>query len=106
MLHVRGLIWDDWNVRHIARHGVTPGDVVEVCRTRHIVRETYAGRLIVIGTNSSGDVLTVILSPQRADIYYPITARPASRKERRAYREEVEPHGHETEGERPDNPGN
>ena len=97
MLDVRDLIWDDWNTRHIARHGVTPGDVVEVCRKWHIVRETYADRLIVIGANGGGDLLTVILNPRGDSVYYPVTARPASRKERRAYREEVDLHGHENE---------
>ena len=99
MLDVRDLLWDAWNTRHIARHGVTPADVAEACGNRHIVRETYANRLIVIGTRRGGDLLTVILNPRGQGVYYPVTARPASRKERRAYREEVRPHGHETEDE-------
>ncbi len=102
MLNVRDLLWDDWNIRHIARHRVTPGDVVAVCRQRHIVRETYASRLIVIGTNSDGDLLTVVLSPKGNGVYYPVTARPASRRERRAYREEVHAHGQETRGKDPE----
>ena len=28
---INALIWDEWNKEHIARHGVTPEEVEEVC---------------------------------------------------------------------------
>ena len=31
MIYVRQLIWDPWNVPHIARHGITPEEAEEVC---------------------------------------------------------------------------
>jgi uncharacterized DUF497 family protein len=89
MLSVRRLIWDAWNVAHIARHRVIPEEVEEVCHDQPITSETYKGRLRVIGLTQSGRILTVILAPTPdAGVYYPITARPADRKERRNYREE------------------
>jgi hypothetical protein len=33
-------------------------------------------------------MLAVVLEPVSASVYYPVTARPASRKERRLYQEE------------------
>lgn len=87
MIHVRRLIWDDWNVAHIARHDVTPAEVEEVCHGSPIADETYADRLRLIGATVNGNLLTVILAPQNeVAVYYPVTARPSSKKERRRYR--------------------
>ena len=89
MLSVRHLIWDAWNVAHIARHRVRPEEVEEVCHDQPMTSETYKGRLRVVGLTRSGRILTVILAPTpEPGVYYPITARPADRKERRNYREE------------------
>jgi uncharacterized DUF497 family protein len=54
-----------------------------------IVRQAYHGRLMVIGPAQDGRMLAVVLDPEPSEtgVYYPITARPASRKERRAYQE-------------------
>jgi uncharacterized protein len=86
MVLVRRLVWDDWNITHIARHDVLPDDVEEVCHNDPMVSETYNDRLRVIGLTGGGDILTVILAPQSDGVYYVITARPASRKERQLYR--------------------
>ena len=87
MVFVRELVWDGWNVAHIARHGVTPHEVEAVCRGFTHASRTYKGRLRVIGQTASGRMLTVILAPVECEIYYPVTARPASRRERRTYRD-------------------
>jgi uncharacterized DUF497 family protein len=51
-----------------------------------MVNETYNDRLRVIGLTGGGDILTVILAPESDGVYYVVTARPASRKERQLYR--------------------
>ena len=86
MLVVQRLVWDEWNTAHIARHDVFPDEVEEVCHNDPIVSETYNDRLRVIGLTGSGEILTVILAPEDEDVYYVVTARPASRKERQLYR--------------------
>lgn len=90
MLIITRLIWDDWNREHITRHGVTAGDVEEVCEGDMIVRETYGGRLMVIGPNRAGNLLAAILAPEDNGAFYVVTARPAAKKERRIYRESRE----------------
>lgn len=86
MLRVQRLIWDTWNVVHIARHDVIPSEVEEVCHGKPITADTYKGRLRVIGPTITGRMLTVILDKEPEDkVYYPITARPSDRKERREY---------------------
>ena len=90
MVNVRHLDWDDWNVDHIARHGVSRDDVEEVCHGTPTEDETYRNRLRLVGPTAVGNLLTVILAPQDEDgVYYVVTARPAAKKERRIYRERM-----------------
>ena len=88
MTPIRRLIWDDWNTAHIARHAVVPDEVEEVCRGDFIMREGHSERIMLIGPTEAGRLLAVILSDEGEDTYYPVTARPASRQERRLYRHE------------------
>ncbi len=87
MIEIARLIWDEQNVAHIARHTVTPTEVEEVCAGEVVTVPTYDERLIVIGGTGAGRMLSIILAPKGDDRYYPVTARPASRKERTIYEE-------------------
>ncbi|MCB9437264.1 MAG: BrnT family toxin [Anaerolineales bacterium] len=82
MLQISRLIWDDWNVEHIAQHAVSPHEVEEVCAGPACWSKTYNDRLRVIGFTTQQRALTVILAPKGTTTYYPVTARPASRRER------------------------
>ncbi len=90
MLLIRRLIWDPWNVTHIARHGVTPEEVEEVCHGEPVVQVGKKGRSLVFGPTLSGRTLAVVLDPESLPegVYYPVTARPASRGERAIYASE------------------
>jgi uncharacterized DUF497 family protein len=85
MPFIRRLVWDPGNVAHVARHRVTWREVEEACLITPMFSQTYMGRIRVIGPTHTGRMLTVILAPEIEDVYYPVTARPASRKERRRY---------------------
>jgi uncharacterized DUF497 family protein len=85
------LVWDSWNIDHIAQHGVVPEEVEAVCFGRHIVRQSYNGRFLVIGYTEKLRPLAIILAPKPEEgAFYPVTARTADRKERRIYHEETE----------------
>jgi uncharacterized protein len=88
MVYIRRLIWDTWNIAHIARHEVRPEEVEEVCHGPAVARQTYAGRTLIIGPTRAQRMLAVVLDPEAENEWYPVTARPASRQERRLYREE------------------
>jgi len=66
---------------------VTQDDVEAVCRGAPILyRESHKDRLVLLGTAPDGRVLAVVLGPvpeEPAGTYYPFTARPADRTERR-----------------------
>ena len=83
------LIWDEWNIEHIARHGVTRDEAMEVCSNGFIVLRSYAGRFIIVGQSTDGRALSIVVEPEDEWKYYVVTARSASRKERRIYREET-----------------
>jgi hypothetical protein len=64
MIVIRKLIWDSWNIAHIARHDVTPDEVEDVCHGNYITSQTYKGRIRVIGPTSTGRMLAIILAPR------------------------------------------
>jgi len=81
MILVKGLIWDDWNKEHLAKHGITPEEVEEVCRSKYQAVKSYRGRIQLTGKTISEKRLTIILSPEDRSlneygdgIYYLITA--------------------------------
>ena len=76
-LHV---IWDldddpQGNVQHIAEHGITKAEVVEVL-DRPDAREVSrsSGRPVAIGTTSTGRTLLVVYDEIDEDRVYPVTA--------------------------------
>ena len=88
MIFIRRLIWDAWNVGHIARHRVDPEEVEAVCQGDPLVQRSYRRRLVLIGPTATGRMLAVILAPEGRGVYYPVTARPASLRERGLYQHE------------------
>jgi uncharacterized DUF497 family protein len=90
-MDIRDLVWDPGNVAHIARHGVTVSEAEDVVYGVHVELQTYAGRSILIGATSAGRMVAVILEPTDPQgTYYVVTARSASRKERRYYQSQTE----------------
>jgi len=87
MIRIRRLRWDDWNVAHIARHDVGPAEVQEVCHGDPLVQQGRGGRIVLIGPTAAGRMLEVVLEPEGRAVYYPVTAFPASRKDRRLYQQ-------------------
>lgn len=86
---IRKLIWDGWNISHIARHEVTQVEVEEVCHNNPIVEQGKKDRLLIIGFSLNKRMLTIILDPEdQKGAYYPVTARSASRSERKIYENE------------------
>lgn len=93
VIEVRKLVWDEINTAHIKRHDVTKDEVEQVCEGSFAVRETYGGRLMVIGATTSARLLAVVLHPKAEGMYYVVTARTADRKERRIYQAEIQKGG-------------
>lgn len=87
---ITGLLWDDNNEAHIARHEVTPAEVEEVVfggATRFFEDDAHRpGRLVAFGVTDGGRWLVVVLDkPTSAGDAYVVTARPQSSRERRDF---------------------
>lgn len=83
------LDWDEWNRDHIAKHGVVEEEVEDVVAGDPVFRDVRKGRVMAIGPTRHGRMLAVVVGPvpRRSGVYYPFSARPASRQERRRYDE-------------------
>jgi hypothetical protein len=91
MLRVRRLIWDAWDVAHIARHEVTPDEVEQVCHGNVLVQQGHSGRTVLVGPTVAGRMLEIVLDPEPNNgVYYVVTAHPASKKDRALYDTEKE----------------
>ena len=94
---VERLDWDGWNTEHIAKHGITREQVEEAIAGDTVARATRKNRVLVLGPTQAGRLLAVVLGPvpDEPGAYYTFSARPASRQERRYYREQHEKGGDE-----------
>ena len=77
--------WVDWNVNHIALHGVTPDEaewVVNHAR-RPYPRRHGGGKFEVRGQTLAGDYLLVVFAVEPDARLFVITARPLNENEKR-----------------------
>lgn len=88
----RILRWTPFNIAHVARHGVFPIEAEEAVAVdaAELVEPGYGGRYAFIGPAKGGRILTVVAEPEGAGVYLVVTARPASRKERRRLAQALE----------------
>nr|MBA2278729.1 hypothetical protein [Chloroflexia bacterium] len=64
MVYVRRLNWDEWNIGHIARHGVTHDEVEAVCHGDPLeYKQSYKDRLVLLGPAPNGRILAVVIGP-------------------------------------------
>ncbi|OGH20299.1 MAG: hypothetical protein A3D74_04100 [Candidatus Levybacteria bacterium RIFCSPHIGHO2_02_FULL_37_13] len=84
---IQNLIWDEWNVGHIARHNVKPEEVEEVCGSRKIFTSKVRGqKKRIIGRTLSGRYLAIFLADKGENDYYIVTARDITVKEKKYYK--------------------
>lgn len=83
---IKKLIWDEWNINHIARHNVEQEEVEEICRSKNLFTKGKGGSYKMIGQTDDGRYLVIILSPRANGCFYPITSRDADDKERRRFK--------------------
>ena len=82
MIIVRKLIWDSWNIQHIAKHNITPDEVEAVCHGLPVIFQGQKKkRLVVLGPTKENIIVAVILESQGRGRYYPITAYEADKSD-------------------------
>ena len=85
---IKKLVWDTWNIDHIARHNVEPEEVEEVCQSRNLFERGRDGTYQITGQTEAGRYLSIVVVPRRNG-FYPVTARDADNKERRRFKKKV-----------------
>lgn len=83
---ISGFQWDDGNVGHIERHGLTPEEVEEVFAGDYKVRRTRQGRYIALGQTLDGRLILVVFRRLPGGLARVVTARNMDTSERRLFR--------------------
>jgi uncharacterized DUF497 family protein len=80
--------WNEWNVQHIAEHGVRPEEVEYLVRRPHrgFPRAIGGKKSLVQGRTGEGRYLQAIYIFSPADVIYVIHARPLTNAEKRKLR--------------------
>lgn len=79
---VKTLLWDAYNIEHIKKHHVTRSEVEAAANHITWHKRTHHGRYLATGRSGSR-ILSVIIRRKDKKTYYLVTARDASRDERR-----------------------
>ncbi len=102
---IRRLIWPADRVEHIARHGITPAEVEDVCFTGNplVLQAKSRGggeggggvgsnpTYYVLGRTAAGRYLFCVIIAFPDGNGYPVTARPMTDAERRRYQQRRSP---------------
>lgn len=80
--------WNQWNVEHIARHGVSPEQAEEVVcgAARPHPLHGEDDKWLVWGSTSGGEWLQVVFIIDEDDTVFVIHARPLTKNEKKRYR--------------------
>jgi uncharacterized DUF497 family protein len=81
-VYIGELEWDERNEEHIARHGVSVGEVIEVIEGRSHARK-HRGRYLVFGRTGAGRYLLIVLVHKGRGCWRVITSRDMTDAERR-----------------------
>lgn len=84
---IKKLEWDQYNIAHIARHNVVPSEVEEVCKAEvtRLKSKSHPTRIVLIGKTQTQRKLKIVFEPKENEVWRPITAHDASKKERNMY---------------------
>ena len=89
-MRIEALLWPEERIDHIARHGVTPAEVEEVCFGKSFVRRAKSEGAnpvyYVMGQTGAGRYLFCVVIRFPDGNVFPVTAREMTTKEKRRYR--------------------
>ncbi len=80
------LVWDEANLNHIKKHFVSKTEIENAVLDFIYHEHTYSGRYLIVG-DTGKRILSVVVSRKSLKTYYVVTARSASKKERKKINE-------------------
>ncbi len=88
-IRVKTIIWDGWNIEHIKKHSVSIRETEEAGGNIIYHRKTDKNRYLAVG-RSKHRMITIIIRRLESTTYFLVSARDASKKERKtAYEKEL-----------------
>ena len=83
--------WNEWNIEHLARHGVEPEAAEQVIREADTPYPRRMGedKLLAWGRGPAGELLQVIFVLDEAGSVYVLHARRLTEREKRRYRRQT-----------------
>lgn len=81
-IKIKKLTWQSWNKEHIKKHNVSVEEVEMAAKNMVAHKKGYLGRYIAIG-RSGIRILAVIVNREKTGQYVVVTARDASKEERK-----------------------
>lgn len=79
---VKYLVFDKRNLEHIKKHNITRDEIEKVGKNFTYHRKTHTERYLAVGRLELR-IITLVIKRVATGAYYPITARDASKKERK-----------------------
>lgn len=79
---VKYLVFDEYNLEHIRKHNVTREEIEKIGKNFLYHRKTHTGRHFAVGRTGKR-IITLVIRRISVGKYYLVTARDASKKERR-----------------------
>lgn len=87
---INEFVWPQDRIDHIARHGVMPNEVEDVCFGDPLIQRAKSQGenpvYYVLGQTTAGRYLFCVIIAFPDGKGYPVTARPMTNKEKRQYR--------------------
>lgn len=81
-IKIRELIWDKYNVEHIKKHNVTVKEAEGAVKNYIAHKRGKKGRYIAVG-RSGTKLISLVVKRVSSGVYYPVSVRDSSKKERR-----------------------
>ena len=86
IVKIDSLEWDEENIGHIARHGVEPDEVEDICYGINITRRCGKSRYIISGQTKAGRYLNIVVEVVSRAQFRPITAYPMNETQKNRYK--------------------
>lgn len=79
---IKKLVWDAYNLEHIKKHNIAVDEAEEAVKNFISHKKGKKGRYLAIGKSGSR-LISLIVRRESVGVYYLVTARDSSKKERR-----------------------
>lgn len=81
-IKIKKLVWDEWNIEHIKKHNITVAETEKAVQNFIAHKKSKKGRYLAIGKSGSR-LISMVIRRESTGVYYLVTARDSSKKERK-----------------------